>query len=87
MQKNLTKNKKFKSIKKIIICVLLCGMFILQPFVFVSAENADGHKIVYTSGNYDKYSNYYSISITDEDIAKLLEDIDPRIDELLEVYA
>ena len=79
----LTKKKKFKNPAKIIICVLLCVLFVMQSFVFISAANKPKH---YTSVYDEKYKEHYMIANVDEEIAETIDEIDPQIDMLLDAY-
>lgn len=87
MEMGLSKNKKFKNPAKIAICVLLCVLFCLQSFAFVSASEANDAKSYSFAYRCDeKYKDYYLIANIDDELAKSIDEINPVIEELLDLY-
>jgi len=78
------KNKKYNKPAKIIICVLLCIMFIMQSFIFVTAAKTEPKSFI--SKFDEKYKDYYLIANIEDELAELIDEIDPMLDILLDIY-
>lgn len=84
MELEFAKNKKFKNPAKIIICVVLCVLFILQSFSFASASDKSDKS--FTPKFDEKYKNYYAMINLEDELAELIGGTAPVLDELLDLY-
>ena len=76
------KNKKFKF--KRIICAVLCVLFCVQPLILVTAEQS--RERTYDFKFDEKYGDYYAIANLEDYFIETMGEIDPQIDELLDLY-